>query len=576
VVGRAAADVLPEVCLKLCESLRWGKAMRWNSSGVAYSRPLRWITALYGAQVVSFTWAGVTSGAVSRGPRFADAAARLPAGSFTTFTVADADAYFDAVKAQGIVLDRSERRAVIAALTAQAAASIGGATPDEPALLDEVTDLVEAPTAVLGHFEEKYLEVPEPVLIGVMKKHQRYFPVFKAGKLLPNFITIANSNRLAQPDVVRAGNEGVIRARYADAAFFFRNDTARPLDSFTPRLATLTFHAKLGSMLDKVERLKTLAPQIAQRLGADEATCATTLRAAELCKSDLVTSMVVEMTSLQGIMGEIYALRQGESPEVARAIREHYLPRTAGDDNPTSLAGLALSLADKLDSLAGLFAVGALPTGSADPFGLRRAALGVVNNLLAANVDFGVRVGLELAAALQPVTVNQESLAETNAFVERRLQSVLQEMGLAFDVVDAALAARGDNPAAAVRAASALAEAVRQPWWGDAFTAYARCARITRNLAERLALDPTAYVEDVEHALHAAFVAASDALNASSEPELILGEQLRSLHAPINAYFEAVLVNAEDSALRGARLALVQQIASLPASIADLSKLQGF
>ena len=286
--------------------------------------------------------------------------------------------------------------------------------------------------------------------------------------------------------------------------------------------------------------------------------------------------MVVEMTSLQGIMGEIYARKQGETPEVAQAIREHYLPRSAGDANPASLAGLALSLADKLDSLCGLFAVGAIPTGSADQFGLRRAALGVVNNLLSANVDFSLRAGLEMAAALQPQAVSQESLAETASFVERRLQSVLQEMGFAFDVVDAVLAVRGDNPTAAVRAAGALAELVKQPWWGDVFTAYARCARITRNLAERLALDPAIYMEDVEHTLHAAFVAASSALSASSEPALILGEQLRALHAPINAYFEAVLVNAEEPALRSARLALVQQIASLPANVADLSKLQGF
>ncbi|NJN83980.1 MAG: glycine--tRNA ligase subunit beta, partial [Caldilineaceae bacterium] len=266
----------------------------------------------------------------------------------------------------------------MAELVKQTAAQVNGVTPADDDLLDEVTDLIEAPTPLLGRFDEQYLALPEAVLIAVMKKHQRYFPLFAKGegaeqRLLPHFVTIANSNKLDQPDVVRAGNEGVIRARYADAAYFFREDTERPLAAYTERLGTLTFHAKLGSMLDKVRRLETLAPQIADRLAASPGEKTTVARAASLCKSDLVTDMVVEMTSLQGIMGEIYALKSGEESETAQAIREHYLPRFSGDGVPASSAGLALSLADKLDSLVGLFAAGAQPSGSADPFGLRRA-----------------------------------------------------------------------------------------------------------------------------------------------------------------------------------------------------------
>jgi len=422
-----------------------------------------------------------------------------------------------------------------------------------------------------------------------MKKHQRYFPVLRgAGKdsalrtphsaleMLPHFITIANAKDLAHPGVVVAGNEGVIRARYADAAYFYRQDTARSLESYTTRLSTLTFHEKLGSMLNKVERLKTLAPQVAQMLKASPAQVADATRAAALAKSDLVTSMVVEMTSLQGVMGEIYALKSGESPTVAQAIREHYLPRAAGDANPTSTPGLALSLADKLDSLSGLFAVGAIPTGSADPFGLRRAALGVVNNLLATQTDFSVKAGLAVAAALQPVTVTPEAINETAAFITRRLQGILLEMGYAHDVVEAVLAVRGDNPYAGQRACAALSELVRQPWWADAFVAYARCARITRNLDGVLPLNPSAYVESVEQQLHDAYTAAQTVLTSSAEPAAILGEQIQALQSPINAYFEKVLVNAEDETVRKARLALVQRIAALPAAVADLSKLQGF
>ncbi|MFN8491385.1 MAG: glycine--tRNA ligase subunit beta [Caldilineaceae bacterium] len=596
VAGRATTEVLPAICQALLDGLRFEMTMRWNSSNIAYPRPLRWIVALYGNAVIPFTWAGVASGNSSRGPRFADAVAHLPAGEFTTFTVADADSYFKAVAEQGILVDRTARRQRVGELVQQTAASVHGVTTDEPELLDEVTDLVETPQALLGSFEAKYLELPMPVLIGVMKKHQRYFPVLQqagstgqgAGQasapathhsppaMLPYFITIANAKDLAHPKVVVAGNEGVIRARYADAAYFYRQDTARSLESYTPRLSTLTFHEKLGSMLNKVERLKTLAPQIAQMIKASPAQVTDATRAAALAKSDLVTSMVVEMTSLQGVMGEIYALKSGEPAAVAQAIREHYLPRAAGDANPASAPGLALSLADKLDSLSGLFAVGAIPTGSADPFGLRRAALGVVNNLLATQTDFSVKAGLAVAATLQPVTVTPEALNETATFITRRLQGVLLEMGYAYDVVEAVLAVRGDNPYAAQRACAALSELVRQPWWADAFVAYARCARITRNLDGLLPLNVGAYAETVEQQLHDAYTVAQTALNSSGQPAAILGTQLHALQGPINAYFEKVLVNAEDETVRKARLALVQRIAALPAAVADLSKLQGF
>jgi glycyl-tRNA synthetase len=576
VTGLPTLTVLPELCQALLERLRWGKTMRWNSTGATYPRPLRWIVALYGDQIVPFTWGGVTSNNVSRGPRFADAAAQLPPGEFTTFTVPSSATYFGTVAAQGIVLDRTERRDLILRQIEQAAARVAGAAPDDAALLDEVTDLVEAPQALLGHFDDHFLELPEPVLIGVMKKHQRYFPIMREGRLLPHFVTVANAADLAYPDVVVAGNEGVIRARYADAAFFYRHDTSRSLESFTPRLATLTFHAKLGSMLDKVERLKQLAPQLGQTLAASADDLTHVTRAAALAKSDLVTHMVVEMTSLQGIMGEIYALRSGEHPATAQAIREHYLPRSAGDASPVSQPGLLLSLADKLDSLVGLFAVGAAPTGSNDPYGLRRAALGTVNNLLAANLDFSIGEGLAAAAALQPAPVSQDALQEATVFVTRRLQGVLLEAGFAHDVVDAVLAARADNPAAAWRACQALQAMVGAGWWNDAFIAYARCARITRGLDARLHLRPATYVEAVEHELHAATAEAVAALAAADEPATVLGDTLRDLQAPINAFFDQVLVNAEDPELRHARLALVQQIAALPMTIADLSRLQGF
>lgn len=573
VEGRPASEVLPELCVAVLDNMRWGKSMRWNGSGIAYSRPLRWLVALYGDQVVPLVWAEVVSGNASRKPRFAE----LDRGSFGDFNVSNADAYFDAVADQGIVLKRTERKARITEQVAQAVKSVHGRNPDDPALLEEVTDLVEAPQAILGQFEEKYLQLPSPVLIAVMKKHQRYFPVIHlSGDMLPHFVTIANGNTLAHPDVIRAGNEGVIRARYADAEFFYKQDTQKKLDEFTEQLSTLTFHQKLGSMLDKVQRLQTLAPQIGEMLDASADERKVISRAAKLSKSDLATSMVVEMTSLQGIMGEIYAVASGESADVGEAIREHYLPRSAGDANPESLPGLALSLADKLDSLAGLFAVGAVPSGSADPFGLRRAALGIVSNLMDTETDLDVAEGLAKAAALMPVDVSHETLRETTAFVTRRLQGVLLEMGYAHDVVEAVLGARGSNPAAAKRAADALTAAVNQGWWEEAFIAYARCARIVRNVEEIFDLNTSVYESDVESQLHDAYLEAANAMSGADEPAAELGSQIRALRDPINAYFESVMVNAEDETLRQARLALVQRIAGLTDGIADLSQLQGF
>ncbi len=594
--GEPTAAVLPQLIDDLLESMQWGRTMRWNSSNKSYPRPLRWIVALYGSDVIPVSWAHVTSGRVSRGPRYHDARARLPAGEFTTFDIADADSYFDDAAAQGIRLCRPDRRSLIAEAVQDAAsraASIetGGADPlprgayewePDEVLLEEVTDLVESPQAVIGAFEDRYLDLPQPILTAVMKKHQRYFPVLakspdgESSTLAPRFVTIANADGLDHPDVVRQGNEGVIRARYADAEFFYRQDTAKPLDTFTNRLETLTFHAKLGSMLEKAARLETLAPQIAQMLGAGEQTTETSRRAAALSKTDLVTSMVVEMTSLQGVMGEIYALKSGAPPPVAQAIREHYLPRFDGDAVPESAAGLALSLADKLDSLVGLFGVGVSPSGSADPFGLRRAALGIVNALTLTSSSFDLSTALEHAASHYGNLLAEDAISSARDFIIRRLERKLRDLGHAPDVVDAVLAARGDDPYSAVGTVHHLAAAVASPNWEETFTAYARCARIVRGIERDLPLQPASYQEKVEHELHTAYESAAVKLNGASDAAESLGQVLADLSAPINSFFDTVLVNAEEEDVRLARQALVQRIALIPASVADLSRLQGF
>ncbi|MCS7039365.1 MAG: glycine--tRNA ligase subunit beta [Anaerolineae bacterium] len=563
VAGRPTYQLLPDLVREWVEALRFGKTMRWNRSRVSFSRPVRWLVALYGERVVPFVFADVLSDRLSRGLR--------PQGS-PPLSIPTAERYFETVTAAGIVVDRDERRRQIAAALAQTAARVGGHVPPDEDLLDEVTDLVEQPLALLGSFDRSFLELPAPVLITVMKKHQRYFPVLAAdGSMLPYFITIANGAD-RDPDLVRQGNEAVIRARYADAAYFVRQDRKRPLEDFNRDLAKLTFQEQLGSMLARVYRLEKLVEPVGERLGLTPAERALAKRAALLSKADLATSMVIEITSLQGIMGEIYALDSGEPPEVARAIREAYVVRP---ETPLSPIGLALNLATRLDGLVGLFAVGLAPRGANDPFGLRREALAIVQNLIAADKSFDVAAALADAAVLQPVPVSAGVLEEVAAFVRRRLYGVLREEGFGHEVTEAILAAQGNDPACARRAVADLDRAMAQPDWMATLTAYARCKRIVRGLETVYPLQPEADPEPATQALYAALAAAQARLGASRDVPTLVAV-LADLRDPINAFFEAVLVMTDDPVRRAARLAVVQAIAALPDGIADLSVLPGF
>ena len=504
-------------------------------------------------------------GRVTRGPR--------PAGSPEVALGAATD-YRPTLASYGVLVDPDERAAAVLRQAQAVAADVGGYIPDDPALLAEVNNLVEVPTALLGSFEKRYLTLPQDVLIAVMKKHQRYFPVFDArGQLMAHFVTIRNGGS-EHLDLVRQGNEDVIRARYADAEYFFNRDCRRPLADYRDGLATLTFQADLGSMLEKSERLEKLAPWVGwqMRLSADE--MSTMARAAHLAKADLATRMVIEMTSLQGVMGREYAKRSGEPAAVATAIFEHYLPRSAGDKLPESHPGVALALADRFDSLAGLFAVGLAPTGSADPYGLRRAAAGVVQILLGRGLSFSVRDALAEAARALPVEATADVIDAAVNFVAGRLRVMLREAGFAFDVVEAVLATRGDNPTPAREGARQLAAWVARDDWAVLLDNYARCVRITRD-QPRYTLNPAALQEDDEKALYAALVAAEGVVGPGSDVDTLLAA-FAPLVPLIQAFFDAVLVMAKDDDLREARLALLQRIAALADGIVDLSKLEGF
>jgi glycyl-tRNA synthetase len=573
--GRPAAEVLSEALPDLIRTIPFGRSMRWLASAqvgeqvakTTFSRPIRWLVALLGNRVIPFEYAGLASGRTTRGLR--------PEGS-PEIEIAGAAAYLELMHAHRIIVEPGARQAEIKRQLEETAARVGGQTPDDPALLEEVTNLVEQPTAFLGSFEEKYLALPEPVLITVMKKHQRYFPLVRDGKLLPHFIGVRNGGT-KNLDIVRQGNEGVLRARYADAEFFFKADTAQPLEAFLPRLDTLTFQEQLGSMLDKSKRLELLAPQIGERLQLPAAEIKVVERAAHLSKADLATNMVVELTSLQGIMGYEYAKIGGEPEAVAAAIVEHYYPQAPLPHPILSRPGLALNLANRLDSLCGLFAVGKAPSGSADPFALRRDALSLVTILLETETSFSVSEGLNLAAALMPVAVSSQSLVETAEFIQRRLEGLLRdEYHLPHDVVQAVLAEQGDNPWKALTTASALAAAVTQPGWQDILNAYARCVRIVRTVEERYTVQPDRFTETVEKALYIAYQQTRASLTPASPISAVIAALREILVEPINAFFDGVLVMAEDESVRQNRLALLQDIRDLTKGYADFSRLQGF
>jgi len=565
--GQPTLTVLAETLPGLIAALRFDKSMRWNSSNVSFSRPVRWLLALFGEQVVPFEYAGLRSGDLTRGLRFQEPGElRVQAPS----------EYFASLAAQGILLDEDDRKSLIQAQVSKLAAEVNGTVAEDPDLLAEVANLVEAPAGLRGSFEASHLELPREVLISVMKKHQRYFPVERDGRLLPYFITISNRGKDGkEQELVIEGNQHVIRARFADADFFIREDLKKPLDGYLPQLGTLTFQLRLGSMLDKTRRIRALVDDLAPQFGLDPDQAIAACRAAELCKADLVTKIVVEMTSLQGSMGRYYARHSGETEAVATAIFEHYLPRFAGDAAPITLPGLAVGLADRLDTLAGLFAAGLIPTGGKDPFALRRAALGLVGNLIAWELDFDLRNALSAVAVRLPIPMTAESQTACLAFIVERLRNLLLEGGHRYDVVEAVVAAQGENPARVARAVKALGVWVARADWGSILPAYARCVRITRDIAERYTVDPAAFSEPAEGELYACLGIAEVARRAPGAVDDFLNAFLPMIPA-INRFFDDVLVMTDDKASRENRLGLLQRIAALADGVADMSRLEGF
>ena len=565
-VGRPTPEVLAEALPDFIAGLKFGKSMRWNETGIAFSRPIRWIVALFGDAVIPFTYAGVASGNMTRGLR--------PYGS-PDIQVPDAASCGKVYQEQGIVLDFNERQASILLQVRALASDVGGVVPADDALLAEVTNLVEAPTAFLGTFDADFLQLPRDVLVTVMRKHQRYFAVEDAqGQLLNYFIGVRNGNS-EHLDKVIHGNEQVIRARFSDARFFYQADIKKPLLDYLPRLDTLTFQAELGSMRQKNDRVAASIASLGELLGFNAEAIDGSESAAEIAKADLATSMVVEMTSLQGIMGCEYAMREGIDPAVARAVREHWLPYGAQDELPGGDAGRLLAIADKLDSLVGLFAVGLAPKSTSDPYGLRRTALGILRILLDQAISVDLRDLIALVAAGQPVEVDPGTERHVLDFMTGRFENwLIEEFAYPRDVIRAVLKTQAHNPARAGRGIAELAAWVKRDDWEAILDSYARCVRITRSeSAQQLKRDQLC--DEYEISLLNASQEAIDGLCGSSNVDGFL-RTFEQMVPAVTDFFDNVLVHADDRALRNNRIALLQRISALQDGRADLSELENF
>ncbi|MAS35939.1 MAG: glycine--tRNA ligase subunit alpha/beta [Anaerolineaceae bacterium] len=564
--GRPATDVLAEALPGFVGSITFGKSMRWNASGISFSRPIRWLLALLGKAVIPFEYAGVASGNVTRGARQYGSPQR---------EILDAAHYMKHIDDQNIMLDHASRRDDIIKQVQALAADVGGRIPDNPGLLAEVTNLVEVPTALRGSFDPKYLELPRDVLVTVMRKHQRYFAVEdEAGKLLPYFIAVRNGDDHQIANVV-SGNEHVLRARFSDANYFYKEDIRKPLEEYLPRLSTLTFQEKLGSMLDKNQRVSSLVESVGNQIGLAATVVAVAQRAAHLAKADLATQMVVEMTSLQGTMGREYALLSGYPEEVADSIFEHWQPRGADDALPASLPGALLALTDRLDSLVGLFGVGLAPKSTADPYGLRRAALGIIQIMVDRQWDYDLSGLVDLVAGAQPVPVSDEARKQVLEFISGRLQVWLADQGWAADVLAAVLAEQSTNPYRALVGTQQLSEWIKRPDWEPLLDSFARCVRITRSETQQYDIDAAAFAEAQEQALYAAYQKAASGLDASGNVDAFL-TAFEPMVPAVTAFFDHVMVNVDDEHLRQNRLALLQAIGNMQTGRADLSQLSGF
>ena len=561
--GVAATERLPFILADMITSLPFPKSMRWGSGSLRFARPLHWILALYGGETVHFEVDGLKSGNITRGHRF------LSPGAWQ---VRDHKPYVPFHETNFVIVEPDERKRRIRKQCDELAASVGGRVLHDEGLLDTVANLVEYPTAVLGRFEQSYLALPRELLITVMKGHQKYFAVEdKTGNLLPCFITISNSRPENSPNIA-AGNERVIRARLEDARFYFNEDRSLRLASRLDKLKSVNYQEKLGSVFDKVMRFErialAIAPKIAPSLSPDDVS-----RACRLAKADLTTGVVYEFPELQGYMGMTYSFADGERENVARAVDEHYMPRFSGDAVPPSDLGAVVSLADKMDSIAAFFSVGLIPTGSEDPFALRRQTLGVLSILDAKRYDIAVEELVDDAVkALSETLAAPDGLsASIMSFIGQRLSGMLESEGARYDEAAAALNGGISGGVGRMTDLRLRVSAVRKLRESSGFIELVTAAKRVHNILSKIddagEPDESAFVTDAERALHDSAVDLERRVTAENPMPI------HELVAPVNAFFDAVLVMDKDENIKRNRLALLSKVKAVFKRVADFSRI---
>lgn len=566
--GKKTEELLPAILDDILHSLNFPKTMRWADYDFGFVRPFRWMVALLDDKVIPVEANDVKSGREARGHRFL---------SNHLITIPDAAAYEKTMEDNFVMVDVDKRRETIRKQIEDLAVAEGGKAAISPDLLEEVTFLVEYPTALCGHIDDKYLRLPDCAIITPMRDHQRYFPMFdKDGKLMPKFITVRNGGK-EHLDIVTHGNERVLRARLDDAVFFFDNDRKKSLAQHREGLHEVAFQHGLGNMYDKTERLQKLCDELLKATGL-EADAKAVERAALLSKADLVTGMVTEFTELQGTMGKEYALLDNEGEKVAQAIGEQYMPRFAGDELPQSNEGRILAVADKLDNIVATFSRGMAPTGSQDPYALRRQALGILNIVADGDVHFPLRDVLAETLKNLPVEVENEArlLDEVADFFAQRAKNMLLDKGVRYDVVDAVLAAPGlDDLADIFVRADALSAYLETEKAADSIQAFTRVENISKNNVVEAPVDAALFQDAAEKALYEAVkkVAAASAPLAADRKYADLLAANDELAAPVNAFFDAVMVMDKDEKVKNNRLALLNQVKKQVNQVADLSQL---
>jgi glycyl-tRNA synthetase beta chain len=576
--GEKTKELLKKLIPQIVLSIPFKKSMRWGNVDISFVRPIRWILAVYDGKTIPFVIGDVKSGATTRGHRFMSA---------KPFRIRTWEEYIDTLGKNFVVLDQDRRKETIKKEINKLAENINGKVQEDEELLDTVTHLVEFPVVLMGSFSIEFLQLPKEVLISVMRNHQKYFPVFSATtnpqgyELLPYFIFVCGTP-VKDPKIVISGNEKVIRARFTDAKFFFEEDTKTPLSKKIEKLKDMVFLSDLGTYYDKTQRLEKLVTYIGKTLGLQENQLKELERAAVLSKADLATQMVFEFPELQGIMGKYYARISGETDLVAKAIEEQYMPTSREGKLPETLAGAILSISDKIDNISACFILGLTPTGTSDPYALRRQAIALINIVLSKELNLELkkvfRHSLELITSQFKNNELREKVDETLKsimdFIAERLKNLLVSEGFSQDVVDAVVATGCSNIVESKKKIEALEEFRRLPEFNPLAIAFKRVVNIVKG-QPRDKVEETLLVESTEHLLYQAFLEAKKSIDEKISEgrykEALI--QMKALKEPIDRYFDEVLVMDKDSRIRKNRLSMLWEIRDLFFKIADFSKI---